>query len=247
MKISTEVLAEDFLKTYFCLKGILKCNFTVYPYHIGLPEHGQALRELGDLGRKLLQLCWGIFGPSVSGQFSLRRKCQRFMVGRIDINYRPANQFEADEDYQMFGDQVVGGKIVGDPKEKGHAVLSLWGTKHMFSGPMRLEKLTCPLVCDDGGLPTANQVTKLLPELDQEATREDILPGCQRVLACRFALHAAEGQMFLAPFNKPQEYNPEKAINIGEVEEGFGQLLFYPEGDRTAGIDYTEHLFRGNF
>lgn len=245
MRISTEVSAEDFLTAYFRMQGILRCCFTVYPYHIGLQEHGQALRELGDLDRKLLQLCWGLFGPSVAGQFSLQRKCQRLMVGRIDINYRPANQFEADEDYEMFGDQVVGDKITGAPKEKGHATLSLWGTRYMFRGPMRFEKLVCPLICEESGLPTADQTMKLVPELDQEAANEMILPGCQKILACYFVLYADGGQMLLMPFKKVEEYDPKKAKNIGEVEEGFGQLIFYPEGDRTAGIDYTEHLFRG--
>ncbi|OGI26169.1 MAG: hypothetical protein A3J76_01835 [Candidatus Moranbacteria bacterium RBG_13_45_13] len=244
-RISTEVSAEDFLTAYFRAKGILKCCFTVYPYHIGLQEQGQALRELGDLDRKLLQLCWGLFGPSVSGQFSLRRKCQRVIVGRIGINYRPANQFEAAEDYDMFGDQVVGDKIIGDLKEKGHAVLSLWGTEYMFAGPLRFKSLACPLICEEGGLPTADQITKLIPELDREATNERFIPGGQQILACYFVLHAANGQMLLAPFKKVEEYDPQKAKNIGEVEEGFGQLIFYPEGDRRAGIDYTEHLFRG--
>lgn len=243
LRISTEVLAEDFLIVYFRTRGILKCCFTVYPYHIGLQEQGQALRELGDIDHKLLQLCWGLFGPSVSGQFSLRRKCQRVLVGRIGINYRPANQFEADEDYDMFGDQVVGDKITGDPKEKGHAVLSLWGTEFMFAGPMRFKSLACPLICEEGGLPTMDQIAKLIPELDREAANERFIPGGQQILACYFALHAANGQMLLAPFKKVEEYDPQKAKNIGEMELQKDQLVFYPEGDRSAPIGYTEHLF----
>jgi hypothetical protein len=246
MRISTEVSAEDFLTAYFRLQGIFKCCFTIYPYHVGLQEFYQAIRDadMDELYRKLLQRCWGLFGPSTSGQYSLRHKCNRLLAGRIDINFHPANQHEAEEDFQMLGDQVMGEELTGDPKEKGHAVLNFLGSQFMYQGPMRFEKLVCPLISYEGGLPTADQVAKLVEELDQEAVNEMILPGCQKVLTCYFFLHAAKGEILIAPFKEIEEYNPEQAIILGKMEMRGDDLIFFPMGDRSAPADFSVHLFQ---
>lgn len=241
MDIETQVFADEFPRVYFAHDGVLKCSFTVEPFHVGLQGQFQMLRDLGDLDRKLMQLCWGIFGPAVSGQYTLGRKCHRVMAGKIEIYYRPAHQHEADDDFEKFSDQVVGDELTGDPKEQGHAVINFLGSRFMFRGPIRLEDLVCPLISYEGGMPTAVEVAKLVAELDREKGKE-ILPGCEKVFRCYFVIHSADGEMHLTPFAMAEEYDPQKAINIGEMDRVGDKLIFYPEGDRSAAVDYSEHL-----
>lgn len=179
-------------------------------------------------------------GPAGIGQYSLVRGKPAGILARFDAHFRGPAKHEMEADFEDFGEQVLGPaveEVAENEREqyKGNGIFTFCGKDHYFTGPPRLVKSVFLSRVFSGNLPT--DVSDLVKEVDEasETGEKIVTQGYQ-------FLHSIDGKIKYLPFEKSEDYDPSKLVLFGTVEIEDGRMTYYPNGDKSHPIDFTETL-----
>ncbi len=179
-------------------------------------------------------------GPAGIGQYSLKRKTPAGILARFDVHFRHPTKEEMQDDFQNFGEQVLGPPVAEVPENeraeyKCNATFNVRKEDHYFTGPARIIKSMFLTRVFTGEVP--KDITPLIQEVDKAAETGEMITS----QGYQF-LHATDGKMIYLPFNKPEEFNPTKLVPFGHVEIKGRRMTYYPKGDRNHPIDFTQEM-----
>jgi hypothetical protein len=209
------------------------------PGDIGLQANFQKLADALENPNKMMEAWWSFIGPSSIGQFSgLNRDNRIFLIARYDVELRNASEAEMINDFDSFGEQVMGKEVSDTEKESGQPVFQCLGSSFQYTGPLRFKKSVFTMRIMEGDIPVDTEIKTLISEIDESAPKKGY--RFQRYLV----LTAFRGFMRYGNFKKEEDFNPEELRVLGDVSinDAKTQMFFLP-GGKGLEIDFSEALY----
>lgn len=157
------------------------------------------------------------------------------VLARFELHHRDPFKEEMEQDFQDFGDQVLGPlveEVAGNPDYAKAPKFRFFGEWHHFTGPSRLDKSRLISRVFSGELPT--DVSSLVAEVDElkDEDRMQMFRGYQFI-------HAVDGKVSYSAFDDTEGYDSNSLGDFGIVEKSGREMVFYPRGDRSAPRDLS--------
>jgi hypothetical protein len=173
--------------------------------------------------------------PAGIGQYSLFHG-PAGLVARSEAYFRPVTPDEAEWDFDMYGDQVLGPRVEDVPEDEreGKVIIPFLGRDHVYEGPSeRLLKMVFVTRFFQGEIP--EDITDLVKEVDGAVPDLNL----RKIQKYDF-FHAENGRAVGMAFRKPEDFDPTKLEHFGDVEiMGKTRLWFYPKGEKDKAIDMS--------
>ncbi|MDD2823490.1 MAG: hypothetical protein PHQ59_05430 [Candidatus Daviesbacteria bacterium] len=180
-------------------------------------------------------------GPAGIGQYSLITGKPAGVLARVDAHFRTPSDREIREDFQQFGEQVMGPAVSEVPRAqkdqyKNASVFQCFGESYYFSGPPRLNRTTFLSRVFPGMLPS--DISGLVKDI--ESISED---GEMIVNQGYHLFHAVDGKISYLPFREVIDYDPIKLTEFGRMSMVWDKLLFYPSNTNKP-VDFTPNILK---
>jgi len=187
----------------------------------------------------------------VSGGIGLysRKKESAGILTRWDIMFRHATPDEMANDFDYFGEQVMGPEVgAGEDKGYENNARFKWLDKEFYYvGPVRLVKARFATRAFSNGcnLPAKETLEGFVKEVDGIGLPPGKSSEGETVAQGYRLFYAVGGNIYHAGFGKLGDYKPEEMKKLwGSVETGRDgmSMTFYPQGDRDKPKDFTDCL-----
>lgn len=232
--ITKEVDIFAFQSGIFFSKANLLSPVAVYP------ETGfQSLETFLDGQKEYSQQWVSYAGPAGIGQYSLKHGPAN-IVARFNTHFRHPTKEEMSWDFEHYGEQVLGPIVNEVPKDevekyKGNTRIRVFGEDFYFTGPPRMIKSVFLTRVFPGEMP--EDISRFIKEVDEASEIGEMIvsQGYQ-------FFHAEKGRMLYLPFGKVEEFDSSKASLFGTVEIEDRIMTYYPMGDKSHPVDFTEAI-----
>ena len=174
-------------------------------------------------------------GAAIAGiaQYSITRKKPAGILGRFDIRFRYSLQVEMKNDFDHFGEQVI--SEITDEPSKGAPIINVFGKDYVYTGPLRIDDFIFTTRVFQGLVPS--NISQLTKEVDENSVKGELVFKQQYHF-----FHATRGEISYLPFREPEDFSPEKLIPHGRVEIKDKEMTYFPTGDKSSAVDFTEML-----
>ena len=179
-------------------------------------------------------------GPAGICQFSVKNKKPAIAVARFNAYFRQPYQEEIAEDFHELGDQVVGPSLEkASEEDKKRPTGMLFGKPHIYMGPERAEKAVFVTRVVKGEMPDV--IYEYIKEVDEASEDGDMIvsQGYQ-------VFFAKDGRLLYCALSpkEPEKYDSGSMRHYGDIDITDGRMTWYPKGDRSNPVDFTETIRR---
>ncbi|MCX6773492.1 MAG: hypothetical protein NTY68_00650 [Candidatus Micrarchaeota archaeon] len=227
-------------------KGMVQASYIEYSNIQSLRDCCEGGRSIEDLRSALSSWC-AYASTQGTALYSLRRNVPAGVIGKFDIEFRPADPNEARNDFESYGEQVIlkTWKEATEKERKTGTMVCALGEEFLYTGPPRMRKFIFTTRAFQGDLP--EDLTQAIYEIDNQP-----FPYPAEVNFANFVrsdmvqhqgyhfFHANKGRIMYSAFLKPEDYDPKKMSMFGDIEIEDKRLIFYPNGDRGMPKDFGE-------
>jgi|GEM_PF-3328572 len=250
--MDTEMDCSNFHSTIFSMdateRGFVQTVFCV-------PEttHGQTLEDCCEGGKMAEEIeraltKWSSYA-SIGGvaQYSLWKRAPIYtsertpagVLGKFDIEFRPASPEEAHADFERFGEQVVP-KTWADADERERKTgtkINFLGEDFLYDGPLRVAGFHFTTRVFGGEFP--DDISQAIAEVNENAPKRELI-----VHQGYHFFHADNGRIMYSAFFRPEEYCAGKSKLFGDVIISDGRMAFFPNGNRVDAKDFSDLLMK---
>jgi hypothetical protein len=215
-----------------------------------IPENPdmQILRDCCEGGRIIEEMKrtlskWSSYA-SIGGvaQYSLKKRAPVFtsklapagVLGKFDIEFRPASLVEAYADLDNYGEQVIlkTWAEAGEREKRTGTKIKALGEEFLYAGPLRMAGFHFTTRVFQGGFP--DDISQAIEEVNGNAPKGELI-----VHQAYYFFHADNGRIMYSAFRKPEDYCAGKTKLFGDITISDGKLTFFQNGNKENAKDFS--------